>query len=370
MRLRFALCILLICTSVSPVWGQDSSRQQGWSALVARARKEGKVTVLAPPDPETRVKLPAKFKERFGIDMEYIGGSFGSGGARKLLLERRAGIYSLDVALTGLDSIVTVTYPEKIHDPLRPLLVVPEVLDPSKWRGAKLWFVDPPGQYVLRLFNTLTTIVGINTARVKLSDIPSFKDLLNPKWKGKMSVFDPTVSGKGGGFAAYLADVFGEEFVTKLYIDQQPVMSNNDRQINDWLARGTYPIAIGVAPEYSERLRQEGFSVVAVTEFPGIPPKTNGASGFVVLMNKAPHPNAAQVLVNWIASKEGLEVYARTQLAVPLRNDVDVSYLPEWRIPRSGVDYWDSSDWDYNLNRKRAQIDRMKQLIKEKAQRK
>lgn len=355
---------LLVFHLFTPAWGQERGWRKEWDDLLARARQEGKVTVLAPPDPETRVKLPPKFKQRFGIDMEYIGASFGGGGARKLLLERRAGIYTLDVALTGIDSIITLTFPEKVHDPLRPGLLLPDVLNLSQWKGGKLWFMDPAEQYVLRFFSTLTTILGINTAYVKVGELKSFQDVLIPKWKGKLSVFDPSISGKGAGFAAYLLDVFGEEFVKRLYIDQQPVFSTNDRQINDWLARGTYPIAIGVAPEYSERLRQEGFPVVALTEIPGIPAKTNGASGFLVLMNRAPHPNAARVFINWIASKEGLEVYAHGQLAVPLRNDIAVSYLPEWRIPRPGVDYWDSSGWEYNLTRKPAQIERIRQLIK------
>lgn len=363
------IAILMILYLSAIAWGGEAGWQKEWNDVLAGARKEGKVTVMAPPDPETRVKLPARFRERFGIELEYIGASFGSGGARKVLMERRAGLYTLDAVLTGIDSIAAVTYPEKIHDPVRPVLILPEVLDPTNWKDAKLWFMDPPQQYVLRLLSTLTTIVGINTDHVKPGELRKFQDVLDPKWKGKMSVFDPMISGKGAGFAAYLLDVFGEDFVKRLYVDQEPVMSRNDRQINDWLARGTYPIAIGVAPEYSERLQKEGFPVRALTELPGIPAKTNGASGFVVLMNKAPHPNAARIFVNWIASKEGLEVYAQTQLAVPLRKDIDVSYLPEWRIPSPGVNYWDSSSWEYNATRKQTQIEQVRRLLKSRAER-
>jgi iron(III) transport system substrate-binding protein len=362
--MTFVVHLLVFICLAEPLLGEETGWQNEWNGLVARARQEGRVTVIAPPDPETRVELPARFKARFGIDMEYIGGSFGGGLARKLILEHQAGVYSADVVLGGVDSMATVTYPEKLHDPLRPVLILPDVLDSSKWKAEKLWFMDPPQQYILRLFNTLTTLLGVNTLHVKSGEIQSFKDVLNPKWKGKMSVYDPTVSGKGGGFAAFLLDSFGERFVRQLYIDQHPVVSRSDRQITDWLARGTYPVAIGPAPEYTERLRKEGFPVVTVSQLADMPGKTNGASGFVTLMNRAPHPNAARVFINWIASKEGLEVYARSQLAVPLRNDVDESYLPDWRIPRAGVKYWDSSSWDYNLTRKQVLIEQMVEIMK------
>ena len=361
------LQLLSLLYLAAPLWAQDGGWQKEWNDLVGRAKQEGKVTVLAPPDPEARVSLPAKFKERFGIDMEYLGASFGGGAARKLLMERRAGLYQIDVVLGGVDSVTTVTFPEKVHDPLRPLLILPEVLDPSKWKEGKLWFMDPPQQYVLRLFNNLTTVLGVNTAQVKPGEIQSFKDILNPKWKGKLSVYDASVVGKGAGFAAYLLDVFGEEFVRRLYIGQQPAVSRDDRQITDWLARGTYPIAVGPSPDPVERLRKDGLPVLALAEMPGITAKTNGAEGFVMLMNKPPHPNAARVFVNWIASREGLGAYARSQLAVPFRNDLDESYLPSWRIPRPRTNYWDSSSWEYNVTRKQLLMDRVRALMKERA---
>ena len=40
--------------------------------MLAAAKKEGKVIVTGAPDVATRQKLPAAFKQRYGIDVEYL----------------------------------------------------------------------------------------------------------------------------------------------------------------------------------------------------------------------------------------------------------------------------------------------------------
>ena len=47
---------------------------------------------------------------------------------------------------------VNVYYPEKMIDPLKPLLILPEVTEESKWKRGKPWFIDPEEQYILMLF--------------------------------------------------------------------------------------------------------------------------------------------------------------------------------------------------------------------------
>ena len=62
-----------------------------------------------------------------------------------------------------------------------------------------------------------------------------------------------------------------------------------------------------------------------------------------LLLDRAPHPNAARVFVNWMASREGLEVYARAYGHSTTRNDIDeTSFLTAEEIPRPGVNYFDS----------------------------
>ena len=69
-------------------WAQ--SLAPGWDKLVADAKKEGKVVIIAPSDPQVREAIPAAFKAKYGITVEYLGGR-SSDMAARLRTERQAG---------------------------------------------------------------------------------------------------------------------------------------------------------------------------------------------------------------------------------------------------------------------------------------
>jgi len=356
------ICILLAFVAV-PAWAQEKGWQKEWNKVLAAAKKEGKVVLRASSDPAVRRALPPAFEARYGIKVEQLVGR-GSQIAARIRVERRARVYTLDVVLTGLGTAATVLYPEKMLDPLKPALIRPDVLDPSKWKKGKLWFLDPEKKYVLRLFNYTTgTGLSINSRYVKPEEFKSIKNLINPKWKGKISVFDPTRSGSGANDVVRLYLQFGEEFVRKLYIDQKPIVSRRNRQLSDWLARGTYPITFGLGTAYVRRLKGEGFPVMTFSSLPDMP-SVISAGPVLGLMNQAPHPNAARVFVNWMASSEGMEVFARAKGFATTRKDIDESFVPPEDIPRPGVNYFDVSDWEY-LTKKREKIKkRIREILK------
>jgi iron(III) transport system substrate-binding protein len=357
----FMLFFVPLCF-VSPLWAVEKGLEGKWNETLGAARKEGKVVVSGPPNPVVRLEVVEKFKERFGIAVEYVGGGSGKLAAR-LGAEQDAGLHTIDVFLAGPVTPATVLYPEKRIDPIKPVLVLPEVMDPRKWKPGKLWFIDPEERYVLRLFNSVREILHMNTSHVKRDEFRSVKELLNPKWKGKISVANTTDAGTGSNTAAQFYIRFGEDFVRKLYIDQRPVISSDSRQMVDWLARGTYPISLGARDEEVQKLREEGFPVTTIYRFQDWPGALTWGSGNVVLINKAPHPNAARVFVNWIASKEGLEIYARANRAATTRNDIDESSLPREIIPASGIEYFDSNSWEFTVTRREEVRARMRQIL-------
>jgi iron(III) transport system substrate-binding protein len=215
----------------------------------------------------------------------------------------------------------------------------------------------------LRLFNTVNRTFTINTREVKREELRTVLDLLDPKWKGKISFMDPTISGTGSNQAAQLYAQLGEDFIKRLFVDQKTTISRDRRQLTDGLARGTYPISFGAEEGELQRLRQEGLPIVAMYGLDNMRPSLSGGDQ-VALFNNAPHPNAAKIFVNWMASKEGSEIFGIALGMVPTRNDTDEShFLPEV-IPRAGVDYFDPYGWEFTVTTKEQVRLRMKEILR------
>jgi iron(III) transport system substrate-binding protein len=345
----------------SAAGAQTSDWKKSWDETLAAARKEGKVVVSGPPSPELRQALPAAFKQRYGIALEFLAGR-GSETATKLRAEHQAGAMTVDVIIAGIQTMATILYREKMLDPVRAALVLPEVTDGSKWKTGKLWFSDPDDQYVLRLSNTVSPTFYINTGQVKPGDLRTTKDLLDPKWKGRIALQDPTVPGSGSNHGAQLYLQLGEDFVKKLYIDQSPAISRDTRQITDWVARGSYAISLGGEDQQVEQLRKEGIPI-ATLNLSDTRQLLSAGFGELALLRGAPHPNAAKIFLNWMASKEGGEIFARALTTASTRNDVEESFLPPGVVPQAGGSYFDTYDWEFTVTTKEQVRLRMKELL-------
>jgi hypothetical protein len=130
--------------------------EKKWNHLVEEAKKEGKVVIIAPPDRQVREALPAAFKARYDITVEYLGGRSSETAAR-MRTERQAGVYTVDVALSGIQTMAAIFYREKMLDPIDDtVLIHPDVTQGKYWKTGKPWFMDPEGKYILRLFNTVS----------------------------------------------------------------------------------------------------------------------------------------------------------------------------------------------------------------------
>jgi ABC-type glycerol-3-phosphate transport system substrate-binding protein len=128
--------------------------------------------------------------------------------------------------------------------------------------------------------------------------------------------------------------------------------------------RGTYPIAFGADGPQIEKMRSEGMPISELNEMPDMRPSVIAGFGLVAVFDQVPHPAAARLFANWMASKEGLETWSRATLTAPARNDIDeASYLAAEIIPRPGVEYFDGYDWVFTLTTKEEVRLRMKDLL-------
>jgi iron(III) transport system substrate-binding protein len=322
---------------------------KSWDELLAAAKAEGKVVVTGAPDPNTRQNLPAAFKQRFGIDLEYLPDA--TAVTARLQGERAAGQYNLDAEINGSDSVYVTLYANGWLDPFKSALLLPEAADASKWKPGGPWFRDPKGDTVLQLFATASPNVTLNADVVKPTDIPTGDSLLDPRWKGKICAFDPSVNGAGLAIGSALYVAKGEDYVSKLYKGQNVVLTRDYKQLADWIAHGNYPIGLAVPQNYLDDYVKAGLKF-AQPELPDAPDGTNGGFGLLVVLNRAPHPNAARVFANWMASQEGMTIYSKTQFQVPVRSDIDPNWLPPRVIPKPGVKYLDTYDYEFQTKQR------------------
>src|SRR5882672_4566428 len=134
-----ALVVVALLILPPSVYAQPKGWEKEWTDALEGAKKEGKLVVATSPDPVMR-EIAAKFKARYGITVEHLAGS-SSQLADRLGTERRAEINSVDVFLGGIQTVANILYPDKILDPLKPALILPEVVDQEKWKRGKPWFI-------------------------------------------------------------------------------------------------------------------------------------------------------------------------------------------------------------------------------------
>lgn len=281
-----------------PVWQQD------WEKTVEAAKKEGEVHVYI--SGWGAVIDSGQFQRAYpGIKVVAVTGK-GALIAQRVLSERRAGRYLADVVSDGINPVLTMFHATKVLKPLKPLLVLPEVIDESKWWRGKHRYADPEGQYVFRYTGIPQTgSVYYNTRSVNPAEFSSVWDFLNPKWKGKIASRDFRDPGPGNGamrFLFYHPEI-GPTFIQRLFSEMQVAIFRDLRQGTDWLASGRYAICFGCGADV-DVAKSQGLPVDEfgpMKEGVGLVSQY-GTLGFV---NKAPHPNAAKVFVNWFLSREG-----------------------------------------------------------------
>ena len=177
-----------------------------------------------------------------------------------------------------------------------------------------------------------------NTSIVKPSEIASWKDLLKPQYKGKIAAYDPRRSGPGQTPVGYLAALFGNDYLRELYVGQQVRLTADNRQLAEWVARGEYPIGIGLVQFAVEIFRKQGLPLERIYPKDGQGSLTGGFS-VAMLIKNAPRPSAAQLFANWFLTKEAQVLYETQMMETSLRTDISGTNLPDYVRPRPGVEY-------------------------------
>ena len=327
-------CLGFLLQNFSIAADSRSAWQAEWEKTVKAAEEEGALVIYM-----TQAFEPV-FRDTFQKKFPKIKVTMATGRgpelSQRVMSERRAEKFAVDLYISGNISPLTVFHRAKILEPVKPLLLLPEVLDTAAWYESKHHYDDPENRYIFVFEGTPRSgEITYNTKVVNPSEIKSYWDLLSPKWKGKIVSVDPLVSGpiSAAHIFFYKQPDLGAEFLRRLHAETDIAIVRSNEQMLDWLSAGKYAFGIGARDVDTAMMQglplmqflpgslKEGSSVTAY----------NGTLSF---FHRAPHPNAAKVAVNWLLSREGQTAWLESNqktggLYDSLREDISKEKVSE-----------------------------------------
>ncbi len=325
--------------------------QAEWDKTLEAAKQEGSLIIYSTWPSEVRTPITAAFKEKYGIGIEWMLGGAAEQ-SQRLFSQRRAGIYQADVYLAGGGTPINSFIPAGILDPIDPLLLLPEVTSTEPWFQNKLPFVDKD-HFLFALRMHVQIPIRINTDMVKSDEIKSYRDLLDPKWTGKIVMGDPTTAGSANSWVTTVSEqIMGLDYI-KALAKQKPVISRNERLNVEQVARGKYPVLIAVRPDEVIVFRAQGAPLGSIIPAEGA--WMDSGAGTMVIINHPANPNARKVFVNWILTRDGLTLFSKTAEVQTSRNDVPTDHLDPLGVRDPKVKYVYSDSMENNLLRPKYQ---------------
>src|SRR4051794_3312608 len=277
-------------------------------ALIASAKKEGEVVWYSTQIISQLVRpVTAAFEKKYpGIKVRATRAN-ATETAVKILNESKAGRPQSDV----FDGTTTVV-------PLKQEGFVLQWLpDSAKEYPAEP--KDPDGYWIAN--NLFIITPGFNTRLVPRGTEPkTYPDLLNPKWRGKMAWNGfPTSSGMGGFVGTVLTEM-GEEkglaYLRELAKQNIAPLRGAAREVLDQVIAGEYPLALQIFNHHAVISAKKGAPVDWIKMEPA-----TGTLSVASIHKNAPHPNAAKLLVDFIVSREGQDVFRQADY-LPAHPDI------------------------------------------------
>jgi iron(III) transport system substrate-binding protein len=281
---RFSVWILLTLTFLTP---------QAFADLL-EAKKEGKVVVYGSLETSTVNLLKKPFKEKYGIDLDYWW-SATTTVADRITTEFRTGKQLFDVALIN-----------------RPLLKVMKKEGIIGFYDSPAFKFFPPeviDREVGPAYRNIITGILYNEAFIKPDQAPkSYEDLLDPKWKGKFVMADPTRNSSAIQWLANLPKIMGAEksdsYIKRLAA-QKPVLVDSVTPAAQKILTGEVPIGFTFT-KYIIIFGKDGAKLDYVKV-----DKMLGDGQYLGINSKPPHPNAARLFIDYFLSDESMKVLAQ-----------------------------------------------------------
>jgi ABC-type Fe3+ transport system substrate-binding protein len=265
------------------------------TALIAAAKKEGEVVWYTTQIISQLVRpMSAAFEQKYGIKVRSTRAN-STELSVKIINESRTGRPQSDV-FDGTSTVV----PLKKEGYVLKWLPEPAKAYPAQYK-------DPEGYWVANNLYVLTP--GFNTSLVPKGTEPrTYQALLDPKWRGKM-VWSASATNSGGPgligtVLTEMGDTTGMDYLRALAKQNIANVAGAAREALDQVIAGEYEIALQIFNHHPVISAKKG----APVDWISIEPATATLS--VISVHKdAPHPNAAKLLVDFITSPEGQQIF-------------------------------------------------------------
>ena len=272
--------------------------------LIDGAKKEGQVTFYT-----SNTWMATHVAQEFGKKYPFIKANVYRSDSKELLKrvteEAAAGHQIADVVETSPDYMALLQSTGLFQEFLSPELAGYD--DDTRAKGKKGVLYGNSRELYISL--------GYNTKIIAAADVPkSMKDLLDGKFKGKMSIAGTTT---GTQWIGAIIETFGMEFLEKLAAQEINVQNISGAALSQLVASGEVPISPTIFNSTITVAKQKG----APVEWKPIDPVI-GTTGMSGLVGKAPHPHAGLLFLDYLFSKEGQLAVVKGGLS-SARNDIN-----------------------------------------------
>lgn len=262
------------------------SEKERENKLVEGAKREGKMVLYG----VTTVDQTKRIFDAFAKAYPFIPISHYRSGAEtvynKIATEALAGRHEVDVAELESGPVYLMAK-NSLADPY---------LSPSR-KGVMPEFMDKEG-YWTAVYH-LVVALGYNTAYVKKEEVPrSYDALLDPKWKGKMSL-DQTDMHLMGTLLEHWGRDKALAYFKKLAASE-PMLRRGRSLEAQMLAGGDIHIAPWLYGYRPATMKREGAPVDTVLLEPILTVPT-----YLMLAKNSPHPHSAALFIDWALSRGG-----------------------------------------------------------------
>jgi ABC-type Fe3+ transport system substrate-binding protein len=288
----------LAAVAIAVALGLPPSRAQAAdAALIKAARKEGQVVWYTTLIVNQAIRpLQEAFEKKYpGVKLQYSRAD-DAPTALKILSEARAGRVQADI-FDSLYSMIAVERAGLIAPYRSPSFdkIPDELKDRDGYWTAVLVYVFAP---------------GINVNMVPLDKAPrTYDDLLDPKWKGRIAWHASSVAGATGFAGAILTgmgEARGMDYLRALAKQRIINVEASSRVVLDQVIAGEYPLSLMIFINHAVISARKG-APSAWLKIEPMPVALDAVS----LLKDAPHPNAGRLLIDFLTSEDGQEVFRR-----------------------------------------------------------